>query len=120
MMWLTGTATTIAVIAGGWFALVSFVRPMWKRLNFWVTTWENFMSDWAGEPAREGRDAIPGVMERLNNIDGELKRNGGSSIKDAVDRIEQRLVDGDQKFDELYKKVEKLEKKGERIKRSAA
>lgn len=120
MMWLTGTATTIAVIAGGWFALVSFVRPMWKRLNFWVTTWENFMRDWAGEPAREGRDAIPGVMERLNNIDGELKRNGGSSIKDAVDRIEQRLVDGDEKFDELYKKVEKLEKKGERIKRSAA
>lgn len=43
-----------------------------------------FQRDWDGEPAEPGRDAIPGVMERLNRIDGELQRNGGNSLKDKV------------------------------------
>lgn len=43
-----------------------------------------FQRDWDGEPAEAGRDAVPGVMERLNRIDGELKRNGGSTLKDKV------------------------------------
>lgn len=111
IMWLSGLATSVAVILGGWFAISNFIAPLLKRINLWVTTWENFMRDWAGEPAREGRDAIPGVMERLNNIDGELKRNGGKSVKDTVNRIEKRLVDGDKKFDELSERVTRLEQK---------
>lgn len=43
-----------------------------------------FRRDWDGEPAEPGRDAVPGVMERLNRIDGELQRNGGNSLKDKV------------------------------------
>ena len=69
------------------------------------------MEDWAGTPERPGRSAVPGVMERLNNIDGELKKNGGKSVKDVVNRIEKRLVDGDKKFDELYARLENTEKK---------
>jgi hypothetical protein len=30
-------------------------------------------------------------MERLNRLDGELSNNGGTSLKDAVDRIETTL-----------------------------
>jgi len=30
-------------------------------------------------------------MERLNRLDGELSHNGGSSMKDAIDRIEKSL-----------------------------
>jgi len=88
------------------------------------------MEDWAGEEARPGRDAIPGVMQRLNEIDGELKRNGGSSMKDSLDRIEkdlhsatgdmkivistqeeikERLEDGDKRFDKIEKRLDKLE-----------
>lgn len=75
------------------------------------------MRDWSGEEARPGRSRVPGVMERLNSIDGELKNNGGSSVKDAVDRIENkistidnRLADGDKKFDDLYNEVKSIKK----------
>lgn len=43
-----------------------------------------FRRDFYGTEAEPGRDKVPGVMERLNSIDGELKRNGGSTVKDAV------------------------------------
>lgn len=111
VVWVTALATTIGVIIGAVIALAQILKPLKQRLNKWVTTWEQFMDDWAGEPARDGRDAIPGVMERLNNIDGELRRNGGKSMKDTVTRIEKRLIDGDKKFNDLYSRVDSLEKK---------
>lgn len=111
LMWLTGVATTIAIILGAWFAIAKFVGPFYKRINKWITTWEQFMEDWAGTPERIGRSAVPGVMERLNNIDGELKKNGGKSVKDTVNRIEKRIVEGDKKFDELYSRIEQVEEK---------
>ncbi len=38
-------------------------------------------------PGGPGRDPVPGVMERLNRLDGELSNNGGSSVKDAIERM---------------------------------
>ncbi len=70
------------------------------------------MRDWNGTDAEPGRDAVPGVMERLNRLDGELSRNGGKSVKDVVNRIEKRLVEGDKKFDDLYSRVNELERRG--------
>jgi hypothetical protein len=43
-----------------------------------------FRRIWYGEDAEPGRDAIPGMPERINRIDGELQRNGGSTLKDAA------------------------------------
>lgn len=103
-------ASWIAVVLGAWFAVVKFIGPFFKRIRNWITTWEQFMADWAGEPARPGRDAVPGVMERLNRIDGELRNNGGSSIKDAVDRIESRLKEGDVEFAKLQKEIQEIKK----------
>lgn len=49
---------------------------------------ERFMRDWEGEEASPGRDAVPGVMQRLNNMDGELSQNGGyTTVKDRVNRL---------------------------------
>lgn len=48
------------------------------------------MRDWRGEEASDGRDATPGVMYRLNKLDGELSHNGGKSLKDLVAKIEKR------------------------------
>jgi hypothetical protein len=77
-----------------------------------MDAWDDFHRDWAGEPASPGRSAVPGVMERLNRIDGELKRNGGSSMKDAITRIEKkleqidaRLEDGNKRFDIIEEKI---------------
>lgn len=111
IMWLTAASTTVAVILGAVFAIGKLLLPLKKRLNFWITTWEQFMTDWAGEEARPGRDRVPGVMERLNNIDGELRNNGGSSVKDAVDRIEKRMIAGDKRFDKIEQRISKLEDK---------
>lgn len=54
----------------------------------------HLVDDLTGEPERPGVPARPGVMERLQQLDdrtAELKPNGGSSIKDQVNRIDQRM-----------------------------
>ena len=40
-----------------------------------------------GEEEAPGRAPVPGVMERLNKLDGELSNNGGSTTKDKVDQL---------------------------------
>lgn len=114
---LTMLLTTIGLALTTWFLVVKFISPLFKRINAWIHTWEGFMRDWAGEDAKPGRSRVPGVMERLNEIDGALKNNGGTSVKDAVDRIEKkistidnRLADGDKKFDDLYDEVKSIKK----------
>lgn len=104
-------ASGFTVVIGALVLAFKVVIPFFKRINFWISTWEQFMIDWAGQEERPGRDRVPGVMERLNDIDGELKHNGGSSIKDSVDRIEKRLIYGEKKFDELEDRIYKLEDK---------
>lgn len=116
MMPLVEFAGIVIAVLGAWFSITRFFIPIFKRTKKWTETWEAFMEDWSGQAARPGRDAIPGVMERLNNIDGQLKNNGGSTIKDAVDRIEKsiveindRLTTGDEVFDKIYERLDKLE-----------
>lgn len=60
------------------------MRPIWREWREFATWWRKFQRDWDGEPEEPGRHAIPGVMTRLNEIDGQLKRNGGESLKDKV------------------------------------
>lgn len=73
-------------------ASVYFVTaPSVKRIRSMMEWLERFRRDWEGEPGGPGRDRVPGVMERLNRLDGELSNNGGTSIKDAIERIEKAL-----------------------------
>jgi hypothetical protein len=102
------TVSIIFMISVMFFAFK--YRKIFKSLN-------SFIRDWHGTAQEPGRGRVPGVMERLNNIDGQLKNNGGSSVKDAVDRIEirvneidERLADGDKKFDELFEQIKKIQK----------
>lgn len=118
-------AAALGTVLASWLLVGKILIPASKRISSWFRAWEKFMVDWAGEEARPGRDRIPGVMERLNDIDGELKNNGGSSVKDAVDRIEihvneikdrtdqidLRLKDGDKRFDQIEKRLKGLEDK---------
>jgi len=106
---LLTAATAIITLLGAWFAVDKFIRPVLKTIKSLVDRTSAFLEDWNGTDAEPGRDAVPGVMERLNRIDGELSHNGGSSIKDGVDRIEKRLEAGDKKFDDLYKRVKRIE-----------
>jgi hypothetical protein len=85
---VTNTFATIGIIAGALISLGVLLSPLYKKLKRWGQWMERFMRDWEGEEASPGRDAVPGVMQRLNNMDGELSQNGGfTTVKDRVDRL---------------------------------
>ena len=102
-------SSPIAIVIGAWFAISRLIAPAVKRIKQIGKDLDNFIEDWHGTPAREGRDAIPGVMQRLNNIDGELTHNGGSSVKDAVQRIESGIIKINHRLEECDKKFNEIE-----------
>jgi len=79
--------TTIGVVAGALISLGILLNPLRKKIKRWAQWMERFMRDWEGEEAEPGRDRVPGVMERINKLDGELSNNGGSTTKDKVDNL---------------------------------
>ena len=79
--------TTIGVVAGALISLGVLLNPLRKKVKRWASWMEMFMRDWEGEEDSPGRDRVPGVMERLNKLDGELSNNGGNTTKDKVDRL---------------------------------
>lgn len=84
---MTNTFATIGIVAGALISLGVLLSPFYKKLKRWGEWMERFMRDWEGEEASPGRDAVPGVMERLNKLDGELSNNGGTTTKDKVDKL---------------------------------
>jgi len=67
--------------------------PVVRETRDFFTWWKKFQRDWDGQEAEPGRDRVPGVMERLNRVDGELQRNGGNSVKDQVVRTGEKIDD---------------------------
>ena len=85
---MTNTFMTIGIVTGALISLGVLLNPFYKKLKRWGLWMERFMRDWEGEEESPGRDAVPGVMQRLNNMDGELSKNGGfTTVKDRVDRL---------------------------------
>ena len=84
---MTTFFTTIGIVAGALISIGVLLSPFYKKIKRWAQWMERFMRDWEGEEAEPGRDRVPGVMERLNKLDGELSNNGGSTTKDKVDRL---------------------------------
>ncbi len=75
----------LAAVIGVLITMVGlFLRPVYNELREDLGWRKEFRRTWDGEPGTATRDPIPGVAERLNRIDGELKRNSGSTLKDAV------------------------------------
>lgn len=97
--------------------LWKLIKPLCDRIHLVMDNIDAFMRDWKGEEAAPGRSAVPGVMERLNRMDGELKRNGGSSMKDSLNRVEQtqkkileRLEEGNLRFRSLESEISHLKR----------
>ena len=91
--WVAGVpyvGGALAVIAGA----VAFIRkavPLVRRIG-------HFADDWFGEDARPGGKRTPGVLDRLSAIESRLERvesqfqpNSGSTLRDAVDRVEEQV-----------------------------
>lgn len=87
------------------------ISPLARKTKHLLDSLSRFTVDWFGEEAAPGRDKVPGVMERLNNIDGELKHNGGSTMKDAIKRIENKLKVIDSRLEEGDKRFTTVEEK---------
>ena len=86
-MMLAATVTAIGVIGVG----VYKASRLTKRFI-------HFLDDYFGEEERPGFEGRPGLQERLRFMEEEIacisfemRPNHGTSIKDAVARIEQRL-----------------------------
>ena len=84
---LAATITAIGVIGVGIYKISKLV----KRFI-------HFLDDYFGEEPRPGFDGRPGMQERLKFMEEEIacisfemRPNHGTSIKDAVGRIEERL-----------------------------
>ena len=84
---MTTFFTTIGIVAGALISVGILFSPFYKKIKRWASWMERFMRDWEGEEASSGRDEVHGVMYRLNKLDGELTNNGGSTVKDKVDKL---------------------------------
>lgn len=123
-------AAAIIAIGGALTVVWKIVKPVVVQTKKLLTSLDKFTEDWFGTEPSPGRDAVPGVMQRLNNIDGELKHNGGSTMKDALKRLEEsskerdatlerieerlglmdtRLIEGNDRFDEIESRLDKIE-----------
>lgn len=78
---------TIGVVTAALLGLRQLLEPYKKKFDSMINWFEDFKRDWSGEEEAPGRDRIPGVMERLNRLDGELSSNGGKSTKDVVNKL---------------------------------
>lgn len=84
---MTNIFATLGVVTGALIGLGALLNPLRKKIKRWASWMEMFMRDWEGEEEGPGRDRVPGVMERLNKLDGELSNNGGGTTKDKVDKL---------------------------------
>lgn len=86
-----GIDDILAFIAGATavltFLSVWVVRPLRRTMQ----AVDIFIDEWRGVEERPGHDAIPGVPVRLQQIESELKRNGGQSLKDRVFEIDRKI-----------------------------
>jgi hypothetical protein len=106
-------AGQITLIGGGLTILTGILYSFWK----FTIAWNDFMRDWKGDSHEDGRAPIPGVIARLEKLENglykvrsEVSPNGGSSIKDVVNRIETRLEEGNEKFDSLDTRIAHIER----------
>ena len=83
----------VVVVTGALIGIAQVTKPVRKKVRD-VSRWlDEFQRDWFGEEEGLGRDPVPGVMERLNRLDGELSQNGGKSVKDTVNRLDVEVKD---------------------------
>ncbi|MFD4659351.1 hypothetical protein ACFWP2_27400 [Kitasatospora sp. NPDC058444] len=91
LLW-AGAVITLSAALGLLWRATRGARRLAQRV-------EDVVDDWTGVPDRPGVPGRPGVMTRLDKIEHriaavehELHPNSGSSLRDAVDRVDQRTA----------------------------
>lgn len=104
-------AAAIIAVGGAVGVLWKLISPLAKKTKKLMDALSLFTEDWFGSEGDTLHPRKPGMLERMNSVEAELKHNGGSSIKDAVKRIEAKLVEIDGRLEEGNKRFEDIEKK---------
>lgn len=105
-------AGVVILVASVATALGVIFRPGYKKLKELSGWFDHFQRDWMGEEESPGRDRVPGVMERLNKLDGELSQNGGKSTKDVANKVLYKQERLEEKVDMM---LEAFVEMGERL-----
>lgn len=97
-----GPLDTAAVWAGAIIAVLGLLAGAWRvvrRVLCVLRRVDQVVDDWQGTPPRPGVPARAGVMQRLATIEQtmgivahEVRPNGGSSLRDAVHRVDRRTA----------------------------
>lgn len=106
-------AGSIIALGGAVGVLYKLVSPIVKKTKALMEALDLFTKDWFGDEGDDLHPRKPGMLERMAKVETELKHNGGSSIKDAVRRIEGKLTEIDSRLDEGAVKFKQIEKKVE-------
>jgi len=106
-------AAAIIAVGGALGVLWKIFNPLVVKTKKLMEALDLFTKDWFGDEGDALHPRRPGMLERMRSVEAELKHNGGSSIKDAVKRIENKLTEidarldaGALRFDELEKRIE--------------
>lgn len=106
-------AGAIIALGGAIGVIYKLVSPVVKKTKRLMEALDLFTKDWFGDEGDAHHPRTPGMLERMSKVEAELKHNGGSSIKDAVKRIEGKLSEIDTRLDEGAIKFKQIEKKVE-------
>lgn len=89
--------------AAGIVTVMGAGTMLWRLVTAGLRTgkkWDMFLDDWHGSEARPGRPAVPGIMQRMVDLEEGLRTirhevfpNSGGSLRDAVDRLERQATD---------------------------
>lgn len=94
--WIVAIAVVALVVVKLW--------PLLRKLG-------HFLDDVAGEPARPGVEARPGLMERLARIEHEVFPNSGGSLRDRVDQTAQQVTEVNTAVQTVSYQVEEVAKR---------
>lgn len=105
----------VSTVLGSILAALGIIAAVWKggrAIARFMRRVYDFLDQWNGEPAKDGEPARPGVPARLaalevgqretraavqavrtevQQVKGELKPNGGTTLRDGLNRIEEHL-----------------------------
>ncbi|MFE7514402.1 hypothetical protein ACFU8I_24710 [Streptomyces sp. NPDC057540] len=88
-------AAAVVALGGALALLARWSRPLRQA----VRRLGEFLDDWFGTPSRPGVPERPGVMQRLCSLEDEVAGikhevhpNSGSSMRDAIDRVDARTA----------------------------
>lgn len=104
-------AAAIIAVGGALGVLWKLFYPLVTKTKKLMEALDLFTKDWFGDEGDALHPRKPGMLERMRSVEAELKHNGGSSIKDAVKRIENKLTEIDARLDEGALRFESIEKR---------